>query len=82
MIKRSIKEREMLIAELDKRIEEHLKANEMELDRELLSTIPVVGKEGATRILAETGSDMSKFANEHHWSSWAGMSPGNNRSAG
>jgi transposase len=82
LIKKSIKEREMLIAELDEQIEEHLKANEMVLDRELLSTIPGVGKEGATYILAEIGNDMSTFADEHHLSSWAGMSPGNNESAG
>lgn len=57
-------------------------ANELELDRELLSTIPGVGKEGAEYIIAEIGNDMSVFEDEQHLSSWAGMSPGNNESAG
>lgn len=82
LVKKSIQEKEMLIAELDKQIDAHLKANELELSRELLSTIPGVGKEGAEYIIAEAGNDMSVFADEHHLSSWAGMSPGNNESAG
>jgi transposase len=82
IIKKSIKEKEMLIAELDLRIDEHLKANELELDRDLLTTIPGVGKEGAECILAEIGNDMETFVNEQHLASWAGMSPGNNETAG
>ena len=82
IVKRSIKEKEMLIAELDKQIDAHLKANELELPRELLSTIPGVGKDGAAYIIAEIGNDMSAFVDEQHLASWAGMSPGNNESAG
>jgi transposase len=82
LIKQSIKDKELLISNLNKLIEEHLKANELELDRELLSTIPGVGKEGAEYIIAEIGNDMSVFEDEQHLSSWAGMSPGNNESAG
>jgi transposase len=80
-IKESIKEKEMLIARLDKRMDEHLKANEMEPDRELLATIPGVGADGATYILAEIGNGMSVFQDEQHLSSRAEMSPGNNGSA-
>ena len=43
LIKQSIKDKELLIANLDKLIDEHLKANKLELDRDLLSTIPGVG---------------------------------------
>jgi transposase len=82
LIKQSIKDKELLIANLDKLIDEHLKANELELDRALLSSIPGVGKEGAEYIIAEIGNDMSVFEDEQHLSSWAGMSPGNNESAG
>jgi transposase len=81
-IKESIKDKEMLIAKLDRRIDEHLKSNEFEDDCELLTTIPGVGKEGAECILAEIGNDMEAFADEQHLASWAGMSPGNNESAG
>jgi transposase len=81
-IKESIKEKEMLIAKLDKRIEEHLNLSKLEVDRDLLSSIPGVGKEGAEYIIAEIGNDMEVFGDEQHLSSWAGMSPGNNESAG
>ena len=49
---------------------------------ELLQTIPGVGKEGSVGIIAEIGTKMDVFPDEHHLSSWAGMSPGNNESAG
>ena len=81
-IKQSIKDKEMLVSNLDKTIDEHLKTAELELDRDLLSTIPGVGKEGAVYILAEIGNDMGVFADENHLASWAGMCPGNNESAG
>jgi transposase len=81
-IKASIKDKEAVIAKLDERIEAHLRANEMELDAKLLSTIPGVGKEGAQYILAEIGNDMSVFPDEQHLASWAGMCPCNNESAG
>ncbi|MCK4288440.1 MAG: IS110 family transposase [Bacteroidales bacterium] len=82
MVKKSIKSKELLINELDAQIDKLLKENEMVLDAELLSTIPGVDKESAAYILAEIGNDMSKFPNEQHLASWAGLSPGNNESAG
>lgn len=82
LLKRSIQDKELLIEALDEQIYASLKANEMELDAELLATIPGVGKDGACYILAEIGNDMSVFPSEQHLASWAGMSPGNNESAG
>ena len=81
-IKLSIKEKELLIETLNKRIDEHLKDNELEIDAKLLQTIPGVGKDASASIIAEIGNDMSQFPNEKHLASWAGMSPGNNESAG
>jgi len=81
-IKESITDKEALIEKLDNRIESHLKANELTLDAELLQTIPGVGKDAAAGILAEIGNNMEQFPNEQHLASWAGMSPGNNESAG
>ena len=49
---------------------------------EKLDKIPGIGRQSAETILAETGIDMSRFATEKHLSSWAGLSPGNNESAG
>jgi len=81
-IKSSIQDKESLIEKIDSRIEKHLKENELELDAELLTTIPGVGKDGAAYIIAEIGTNMAQFPSEQHLASWAGMSPGNNESAG
>lgn len=81
-IKESIDDKEKIIAKLNEQIENQLKENELELDAELLSTIPGVGKDGASYILAEIGNNMDQFPDEQHLASWAGMSPGSNESAG
>ena len=62
--------------EMDKKLAEY---NEQ---LELLQTIPGVGKEGAKGILSEIGANMEVFPSEQHLSSWAGICPGNNESAG
>jgi transposase len=49
---------------------------------ELLQTIPGVQQDSAASILAETGVDMRVFPSAAHLSSWAGLCPGNRRSAG
>lgn len=81
-VKRSIKDKEDLIIELDNEIDNKLKENEMVLDAELLSTIPGVDKESATYILSEIGNNMDQFPTEQHLASWSGICPGNNESAG
>jgi transposase len=48
----------------------------------LLATIPGVGVLAATVILAEIGTDMSRFPTAGHLLSWAGFCPGQNQSAG
>jgi len=50
--------------------------------RDRLTSIPGVGKKAAEVIIAETGADMSQFPTPEHLASWAGMCPGNKRSAG
>ena len=49
---------------------------------ELLDTIPGVGREAAEIIVSEIGNDMSRFPTADHLAAWAGVSPGNNESAG
>jgi transposase len=49
---------------------------------ELLCTIPGVQRRTAESVLAEIGTDMSRFPSERHLASWAGQCPGNDRSAG
>ena len=48
----------------------------------LLDTIPGINQRAAEGILAEIGTDMSRFPDAAHLASWAGMCPGNNESAG
>ncbi|MEZ5235904.1 MAG: IS110 family transposase [Acidimicrobiales bacterium] len=49
---------------------------------ELLITIPGVSTRVAECLIAECGSDMGQFPTAGHLASWAGMCPGNNKSAG
>jgi transposase len=83
MIKASlnhIRAMEKILSEIEGRIQEKIDRHYKE-EYELLQTIPGV-KENASTIIAEIGVDMDVFPNEMHLSSWAGMSPGNNESAG
>jgi transposase len=47
-----------------------------------LDTIPGIAVTAATAIIAEIGTDMSKFPTAEHFCSWAGAAPGSNESAG
>jgi transposase len=49
---------------------------------ELLCTIPGVQRRTAEVIIAEIGTDMSVFPSAGHLASWAGLCPGNDKSAG
>ncbi|MEW6275313.1 MAG: IS110 family transposase [Bacillota bacterium] len=71
---------EQQLAEIDRLIEEKCKPYQQEM--ELLDTIPGVDKVSAQAILAEVGPDMSVFETQERLASWAGLSPGNNKSAG
>jgi transposase len=53
-----------------------------EEDLELLDTIPGIGRRNAEDILAEIGTDMTRFPSAAPLASWAGMAPGHNESAG
>jgi transposase len=48
----------------------------------LLDTIPGIARKGAQIIVAEIGTDMSRFPTAGHLSAWAGVAPGNNESGG
>ena len=49
---------------------------------ERLDAISGVNRTTIENVVAEIGADMSQFPDEHHLSSWAGISPGNEESAG
>jgi len=67
-----------------KRLDEEVKERMLPFDEdlELLDTIPGVGRRTAEQIIAEIGTDMNQFPSAAHLCSWAGLSPGNNESAG
>ena len=48
----------------------------------LLMTIPGVDRNSAITILSEIGTDMAQFSNHYRLTSWAGLTPGCNESAG
>jgi len=79
-LQESIKRTEITKLGIEARIEELLKPYAEEIA--LLDEIPGVGKQSAGEIIAEIGTDMSVFPDAKHISSWAGMCPGNNESAG
>ena len=47
-----------------------------------IEAIPGIGWISAEQIIAEIGVDMTRFPTAHHLCSWAGLSPGDNESAG
>ena len=71
---------EKAIEELEAQIDQCLTPYREEV--ELLDTIPGVNKAGAATFIAEMGVDMTVFKSAKHLASWAGVSPGNNESAG
>ena len=71
---------EETIARFNQEIEEYCRPFEEVVV--LLDTIPGVARETAENIVAEIGTDMSRFPTANHLASWAGVAPGNNESAG
>ena len=71
---------EAAIAELDTEIDKVMAP--FAEARDHLDTITGVGKRAAEVIIAEIGTDMSRFPTAGHLASWAGMAPGNNITGG
>ena len=71
---------EALIARFTARIEDQMLPFDAAAER--LRTIPGVGRAAAEVLVAELGPDLATFPTADHLSSWAGMCPGNNISAG
>ena len=71
---------EICIAEIDMKIGENM--TEFHNESELVQTIPGISNIASSAIIAEIGTDMSRFPDEQHLSSWAAICPGNHESAG
>jgi transposase len=68
------------IAEIDKEVEANLDPFRPLIP--LLISMPGIGELAARMILAEIGTDMSRFPTAAHLISWAGLCPKNDESAG
>ncbi len=68
------------ISQLDKEVAERMRPFEETIRR--LTEMPGMGQRNAEEVLAEIGTDMSRFPSANHLASWARMCPGNNESAG
>jgi transposase len=71
---------ENAIAELDQQIDSVMAP--FAQAREHIDTIPGIAKRAAESIIAEIGTDMTRFPTPKHLASWAGMCPGNNITGG
>lgn len=67
------------IKKLTEEIDSMMKPEEKKA--EAIKEIPGIGEVNADAIIAVIGTDMSRFPDSAHISSWAGVSPGNNESA-
>lgn len=67
------------IEQLDDEVDRRL--NPFEETVAMVDTIPGVGRRTAEIIVAEIGTDVTQFPSASHLASWAGLCPGNNRSA-
>lgn len=72
---------ERSVDQLSKRIEE-ISRPPVKAAVELLTTISGVGQRTAENVVAEIGTNMSRFPSHNNLASWAGLCPGNNESAG
>ena len=67
------------IEDIDKIIKDQMQDVQKELDR--IQEMPGIAERSAQMILAEIGTDMSRFPTAGHLARWAGLAPGNNESA-
>jgi transposase len=76
------------IAEIDQQVDATITKMDTEVAAgqatliDLLCTIPGIAELAAKTILAEIGTDMSRFPTAGHLLAWAGLCPGQNESAG
>jgi transposase len=68
------------LAQLDEEVAQRMAPFEEAIAR--VDAIPGMGRRNAEEVLAEIGTDMSRFPTAAHLASWAKVSPGNNESAG
>ena len=70
------------VESIDRDILEPIQESELKQAHELLQTIPGIQTTAAATILAESDPDRTPFPRPENFSSWSGVAPGNNESAG
>jgi transposase len=70
-----------MIESFDARVEEVMSPLELEMVKKL-DAVPGFDVRTGQIVIAEIGTDMSRFPTPEHLASWAGVCPGNNESAG
>jgi transposase len=73
---------EQQIERFSSRIEEALRPFVPDEQFERLDAVPGVNRRTIENVVAEIGADMGQFPDEHHLSSWGGICPSNDASAG
>lgn len=79
-IRTSIKNIEAEIEHLDQEIERRMQPFDTQIEQ--FCEIPGMSTTSVRELLAEIGVDMEVFPTAEHLTSWAGLAPGNNESAG
>jgi transposase len=70
------------LEELDAEIDRLMRPFDQDNLVERLDAITGIGKQTVEVVIAEIGTDMSRFPTHRHLASWAGLAPGQNESAG
>jgi len=69
-----------IIARVSAEIAERVRPFEREIER--VDTVTGIGRRTAEVLVAEVGTNLTRFPTHRHLTSWAGLCPGNNESAG
>ena len=69
-----------IIAQVSDEIAERVRPFEQAIEH--IDTVTGVGRRTAEILVAEVGTDLARFPTHRHLTSWAGVCPGNNESAG
>ena len=78
---KTIREQTVQIERIEALIKKHTTAVYDEAAK-AIEAIPGIGRISAEQIIAEIGTDMTRFPSAGHLCAWAGIAPGNNESAG
>lgn len=80
LIRKHLKDIDTLIERMDKKIDSMVRKYEVAIT--LMTSVPGIQRHTAITVLSEIGTDMKQFSSSKKLCNWAGLTPGNNESAG